>query len=240
VLEEFIAFVREHAPALEPALAQHDLYADKSLFKAAGPVWHESDRQAGRVPEKLRNLDQEATWSKSGYHGGVYGYGLHLLVNAAGMPQLARVETAKVSEKAHLAAQEEHLLGHLVPRTVSGDNSYGQARRIRAWARRGVCLLSPAYKWRQGCYAKAYHQFIKEPEQAGLLRQRRRTREPVFNLIAEVLGLRGAQKQVPVQGTRNVGSCLLLGVLGVQLGMVANSIWGIPLRTISGMLTAFT
>jgi hypothetical protein len=61
VCENFIALVGEHAAALEAALAQHDLYADKSLFKAAGPLWHESDRQAGRVPEKLRNLDPEAT-----------------------------------------------------------------------------------------------------------------------------------------------------------------------------------
>jgi hypothetical protein len=150
------------------------------------------------------------------------------------------VETAKVSEKAHLEAQEKRLLSQLAPRAVSGDNSYAQARRSHAWAKRGVCLLSPARKRRKGRYAKAYHQFIKEPEQAEVLAKRRTAIEPVFHLVAEVLGQHGPQKQVPVQGTRNVSSCLLLGVLGVQLAMVSNSIWGIPLRTISGMFQQFS
>ncbi len=35
----------------------------------------------GRIPEKLRHLDADATWSKSTYHGWVYGYGIHLTGN---------------------------------------------------------------------------------------------------------------------------------------------------------------
>src|SRR5947209_4214695 len=50
-----------------------NLSTDKSLCKAQGPVWHQSDRQAGRIPEHLRHLDTDGAWSTSGYHGWVYG-----------------------------------------------------------------------------------------------------------------------------------------------------------------------
>jgi hypothetical protein len=87
VVQDFIAFVGQYAEHLDPRLDSQDLYTDKSLFKAQGPVWHQSDRCAGRLPEKLRHLDTDASWGKSGYHGWVYGYGLHLAGNRAGIPK---------------------------------------------------------------------------------------------------------------------------------------------------------
>jgi hypothetical protein len=68
-----IAFLGQYAEGLDPQFTSQDLYTDKSLFKAQGPVWHQSDRQAGRIPDKLRHLDTDVSWSKSGYHGWVYG-----------------------------------------------------------------------------------------------------------------------------------------------------------------------
>ena len=44
-----------------------NLFADKSLFKAKGPVWHKKNRKAGIIPKGLRNIDMEASWSKSAY-----------------------------------------------------------------------------------------------------------------------------------------------------------------------------
>jgi hypothetical protein len=75
VVQDVMAFIGQYAEALDPPFDSRDLYTDKSLCKAQGPIWHQSDRLAGRVPEKLRPLDTDASWSKSGYHGGVYGYG---------------------------------------------------------------------------------------------------------------------------------------------------------------------
>jgi len=69
VIQELIVFLGETSEMLGEALNHRHLNEDKSLFKALGPVWHQSDRKVGRVPEKLRHLDQDATWSKSGYHG---------------------------------------------------------------------------------------------------------------------------------------------------------------------------
>lgn len=71
VMQDFIAFLGQYAEDLAPQFTSQDLYTDKSLFKAQGPVWHESDRQVGRIPDKLRHLDTDASWSKSGYHGWV-------------------------------------------------------------------------------------------------------------------------------------------------------------------------
>ena len=56
VLQDFIAFLGQYAEDLAPQFTSQDLYTDKSLFKAQGPVWHQSDRQAGRIPDKLRHL----------------------------------------------------------------------------------------------------------------------------------------------------------------------------------------
>jgi len=71
VLQAFIAVVGQSAANLAAPFTSQDLYTDKSLCNAQGPVWHPSDRQVGRIPDKLRHLDTDASWSKSGYHGWV-------------------------------------------------------------------------------------------------------------------------------------------------------------------------
>jgi hypothetical protein len=229
VLQAFIAFGGQYAEALDPQFTSQDLYTDKSLFKAQGPVWHQSDCQAGRIPD-----------SKSGYHGWVYGYGLHLVDNRVGFPKWVQVETAAVAESEVIDHQAAHLMQHFRPGTMTTDNSYAKARRIRQWAQQGVVLLSPAVKWVKGRYALAYHRYIQEPDNAELLRRRRTAIEPIFDLIAQVLGTKAKQKQLPLQKLSNVRTCLALATFTVQVAMIANSIWGLPLRNISTMAAAFT
>ena len=239
LLQLFIVFVGETAEPLGQTFASHDLNEDKSLFKAQGPVWHQSDREIGRIPEKLRHLDTDATWSKSGYHGWVYGYGFHLTCNQAGFPKLIQVETAAISESQVLNDKETFLLHHLCPDSLTADNSYTQAMRIRAWANDGVALLTPALKWVQGKYAKAYHKFIHEDLNARLLQNRRTAIEPIFDLIAKLIGATANHKQLSIQRLINVRTCLALATLALQLTMVANSIWNLPTRDISHFLATF-
>lgn len=146
VVQNLIAFLGQYGETLDSRFTSKDLYTDKSLFKAQGPVWHQSDRKAGRIPEKLRHLDTDASCDKSGYHGWVYGYGLHLVDNRVGFPKLVQVETATVSEKIVIDQQADQIIHDFDPGTVTTDNSYAQARRIRQWAERGVVLLTPAFK----------------------------------------------------------------------------------------------
>ena len=48
------------------------------MYEACGPKWHRKDRLEGRVPARLRNVDAESAWFKSGYRGWVQGYRLVL------------------------------------------------------------------------------------------------------------------------------------------------------------------
>jgi hypothetical protein len=72
------------------------------------------------------------------------------------------------------------------------------------------------------------------------LLKRKTTIEPLFDLIAKVLGTNGNQKQLSIQGLSNVRTCLTLATLAVQIAMIANSIWGLALRNISTITAAFT
>ncbi len=51
------------------------------MIKAKGPVWHQKDKAANRVPPRLKGLDKEATWSKSRADGWVYGHGSFSMVS---------------------------------------------------------------------------------------------------------------------------------------------------------------
>ena len=240
IVGDFVAFVGGQVADLDEAFANNHLAEDKSLFKADGPVWHQSDRQEGRIPPKLRRLDTDATWDKSGYHGWVYGYGVHLTSNQAGFPKLLEVETAAYSEKQALAAKENTLLDHLQPDTLTGDDGYTKALRIRRWAQRGVVLLTPALRWFKGRYARAYHAYIQQPDNAALLRTRQTAIEPFFDLLAQVVGATDNHKQLPLQRLVNVRTCLALGVLTIQIAMIANNIWNLPFRSISHIRVCFS
>jgi hypothetical protein len=181
VLQDFIAFLGQYAEDLAPQFTRQDLYTDKSLCKAQGPVWHQSDRQAGRIPDQLRHLDTDVSWSKSGYHGWVYGYGRHLVDHHVGFPTWVQMETAAVADSDVSDQQAIPLIQSFPPDTVTTDNSDAKARRIRQWAHQGVVLLSPAVKGVKGRYALAYHRYIQQPENAELLRRRRTAIEPVFD-----------------------------------------------------------
>jgi len=97
-LQAFIAYLGHWAEALNQDFDSQVLIEDASLFKAQGPVWHQSDRAANHVPQKLRQLDQDASWGKNAYHGWVYGYSLHLSCNRSGFPKMVQVETASLDE----------------------------------------------------------------------------------------------------------------------------------------------
>lgn len=239
VLEELVVYLGQGSGDLGDELKTGHLCEDQSLFKAQGPVWHQSDRQQGRIPLKLRHLDTDATWAKSAYHGWVYGYGLHLTCNAYGFPVLMQVETATYDETHALQDKEAHILKVFKPETVCADDAYTQALRIRRWARQGVILLTPALRWRKGRYAQAYQRFIRQPDMAALLTARKTTIEPIFDLIAKLLGVTGKQKQLAIQRLPNVRTCIGLAVLSLQVAMIANSVWRLPFRAISTLRGAF-
>lgn len=239
-LQAFILFVGQEAAELGDELANYHLVEDRSLFKAQGPVWHQSDRKVGRIPENLRHLDTDASWSKSAYQGWVYGYGLHMTCTEDSFPKLVQVETASVKESPVIDQKADIILNQLQPVTVAADNGYVKAMRIRRWAKRGVILLTPAKNWINGRFAQAYHRFIKEDDNRQRLVRRRTSVEPLFDLLAYVLGCEGENKQLPLQRLANVATCLSLATLTIQIAMMINSMWRMPFRNVSHMRAVFS
>lgn len=54
---------------------------DSTPPRAPGGVWHRKDREQGKAPHT--SIDTEAHWTKSGWHGWVYGWKLHLVITVA-------------------------------------------------------------------------------------------------------------------------------------------------------------
>lgn len=238
-IQAFIAYLGQWAEGLSPEFDSQVLIEDASLFKAQGPVWHQSDRAVDHVPEKLRHLDKDASWGKSAYHGWVYGYSLHLSCNRAGFPKLAQVETASLDESV-VFDQKKDALFAFHPEAVVGDNAYFKATRVRQWAAQGVVLVSPAVTWKNGKYAQAYHHFLKQKPLKGWLKCRKIAIEPVFDLFSKVLGTANNHKQLPIQWLPRVRPFLCLGVLVVQIAMIINNVYALPFRQISSILSALS
>ena len=238
-IQAFIAYLGQWSEALSPEFDSQVLIEDASLFKAQGPVLHQSDRAANHVPEKLRHLDQDASWGKSAYHGWVYGHSLHLSCNRAGFPKLVQVETASLDESVVFEQKKEALFA-FHPEAIVGDNAYFKAMRVRQWAAQGVVLVSPAAKWKNGRFAQAYHHFLEQKPVDGWLKCRKTAIEPVFDLFSKVLGTANNHKQLPIQWLEKVRPFLCLGVLAVQIAMIVNNVYGLPLRQISLILSALS
>jgi hypothetical protein len=71
---------------------------DSTVLRAHGGVWHQKDRAVGKVPHT--SIDTEAHWTKSGWHGWLYGWKLHLVVTVASVwiPLAADLTPANVAD----------------------------------------------------------------------------------------------------------------------------------------------
>ena len=138
-----------------------------------------------------------------------------------------------MSESYVLGEKEAHIFKALDPYSIVADNAYTQAMRIRRWAKAGIVLLTPAIKWVNGRYAQNYHKFIQNTENQDLMRLRKTTIEPIFALIAKLIDTTDNHKQINTQSLDNVRTYLALAVFTLQLAMIMNSVWGLPIRAIA-------
>jgi len=88
---------------------------DSTILRARGGVWHQKHREQGELPHT--SIDSEAHWTKSGWHGWVYGWKLHVVsvVAAVWFPIAALLTPANVadSEPAHALLREVTCAGYL-------------------------------------------------------------------------------------------------------------------------------
>ena len=237
-LEAFVAYLGDMGVTLDIETTPQSVYEDKSLYKAKGSVWHQKDRNANIIPDGLRNLDTDASWSTSKYRGWVYGYGLHLTTTASGFPRLAAVYTGSVSEKAVLDHKTEALLARNI-RYVTADAGYTDLNRVKQLASAGVLLLTPVTGAKSD-KALGYLDAIETSDPLSCYQKQRKTAiEPVFGVLLELGATDANQKQLPVSWLDNVRPFLLLTVILLQLAMLVNSIWHLPFRNVSVMMASF-
>jgi hypothetical protein len=171
---------------------------DGRMYQAQGPLWHKRDREQARIPARLRNVDTESAWSKSGYRGWVQGYRLVLqgLVFPAPVPLFARWCPNSVGESTTL---EEALRAEHFPVTelLLGDSTFGGADLVALYAQQGGWLLTP-------------QQLPPTPEtwQHDLYAYRRETLELLFQRIIPACDL----KACPAKGLARTGTFVITSV----------------------------
>lgn len=111
---------------------------DSTVLRARGGVWHKKDRQAGVVPHS--SIDTQAGWTKSGWHGWVYGWKLHLVTTVAAVwiPLAAKLTVANTADNEVAPELLSELPGEV--RFALGDHSY-DAPNVRVPCERRGCTL---------------------------------------------------------------------------------------------------
>jgi hypothetical protein len=96
--------------------------ADSTTLQARGGVWHKAHRERGEVPHT--SIDTEAHWTKSGWHGWVDGWKLHLVstVAAVWIPLAAELTPANADDAATALPLLDELPAEV--RFVLGDRHY--------------------------------------------------------------------------------------------------------------------
>jgi hypothetical protein len=200
-------------PAGSPAAA-----IDSTVLRARGGVWHQKDREAGVVPHT--SIDTEAHWTKSGWHGWVYGWKLHLVVTVAAVwiPLAAELTPANAADN-EIAP---HLLPELPPplRFLLADTSYDDSALHAQWAATGRVLVTS----RRGRYPHT------DPgvEVRRLFHQLRS--HAIENFNGQFKAIFDTQQQVPTRGLLATRRYLLGAVLVYQLTLLYRHQRGADLR----------
>ena len=116
---------------------------DSTVLQARGGAWHAKHRAAGLVPHS--SIDTEAHWTKSGWHGWVYGWKLHLVVTVAGvwLPLRASLTPANTADNQLAPTLLADLPAEV--RFVLGDLHYNTPKLRIACQQTGRYLVTPQY-----------------------------------------------------------------------------------------------
>jgi len=191
---------------------------DSTVLHARGGVWHKKHRAAGIVPHT--SIDTEAHWTKSGWHGWVYGWKLHLVTTVAAVwiPLAAELTPAN-------AADNETAPGLLdalpeAVRFVLGDTNYQDPALHEHCAAAGRFLVAT----RRGPY----------PHQDDGVEVRRVFHQlrslAIENFNGQFKDIFELGQQVPTRGLARTQRWVLGAVLVYQLTLLYRSLHGDDLR----------
>jgi len=116
---------------------------DSTLLRSNGGVWHKKDREKGEVPHT--SIDTEAHWTKSGWHGWVYGWKLHIacVVASVWIPLSAQLTPANEADNEWAPALIYELPAET--RFILGDLHYNAPNVHEVCAQTGRLLVTTQY-----------------------------------------------------------------------------------------------
>jgi hypothetical protein len=191
---------------------------DSTVLRARGGVWHQKDREAGVVPHTA--IDTEAHWTKSGWHGWVYGWKLHLVVTVAAVwiPLAADLTPANAADN-EVAPRLLPELPPLLP-VLLGDTSYDDGALHAQCAATG-CVLITSKRGR-------YPHTDAGVEVRRLFHQLRS--HAIENFNGQFKAIFDTQQHVPTRGRRATRRYVLGAVLVYQLTLLYRHQLGADLR----------
>jgi len=191
---------------------------DSTVLYVRGGVWHAKHRAAGIVPHT--SIDTEAHWTKSGWHGWVYGWKLHLVSTVASIwiPLAAELTPANAADNelaplllADLPTEVRFVLGDLHYNAPNVRHVCEQAARV---------LITPQY----GRYPHA----DDGVEVRRVFHKLRSANLETFNeLFKGIFDVHGA---VPTKGLRATRRFALGALFVYQLMLLARFEAGLDLR----------
>jgi Transposase DDE domain len=205
-----IACVGHHLVLLlEPwAACGRAVALDSTPLRARGGVWHKKDREAGVVPHS--SIDTQAQWTKSGWHGWVYGWKLHLITTVAAVwiPLAAELTPANVADNEQAPALLDVLPAPA--RFVLGDQHYNDPALREQCVAQGRILVTT----KRGAYP--HHD---EGVEVRRLFHELRSRA-IENFNGQFKGIFDCGGQVPTRGLPATRRYVLGAVLVYQLTLL--------------------
>jgi hypothetical protein len=191
---------------------------DSTVLRAKGGVWHKKHREKGIVPHS--SIDTEAHWTKSGWHGWVYGWKLHLVTTVAAVwiPLAAYLTPANEADNEIAPALIQELPTSL--RYLLGDIHYNAPNVRQAWESFDRFLIVPQY----GTYP---HTSVGK-EVRRILHKLRST--AIENLNEQFKGIFDGHGQVPTKGLVNTRRFALGAIFVYQLALMYRFEHGLDLR----------
>lgn len=196
---------------------------DSTVLAAKGGVWHKKHRDAGEAPHT--SIDTEAGWTKSGWHGWVYGWKLHVESFATSEPCLWIPLAAELTRADTHDGQVAPLLLRELPdqrlvRFVLGDRHYNTPDVRQECAHRGLTLVSSQYG--------QYPHTGPGVEVRRVFHKLRSLAMENFN--QHFKGIFDAHGQVPTRGFVNTTRFALGAVFVYQLGLMYRFEQNLPLN----------
>ena len=181
---------------------------DSTVLRARGGVWHKKDREANVVPHT--SIDTEAAWTKSGWHGWVYGWKLHLICTCAAVwiPLAADLTPANRADNEHAPALIRELPREL--RFLLGDQHYHDAELETLCAQQQCTLVTT-----RNTKGHPYPHIDPGVEVRRILHKTRSLAIENFN--EQFKGIFDGHGQVPTRGLRATRRFALSAVFVYQL-----------------------